>query len=409
MSQENHTVAYAASGIPEQLPAVPKVELLPHAASSERLNVVLPNYFKNYAFGGIASAMELAREISRHYEAVRFLSLSPLGGAAEMFDFTDYVVSGAKKNLGVETLHGREILHCHDREIFLCTYWKTVLIWDAYTQALQNQGFQPNPFYYFIQDYEPGFYAFGTKHALCLCTYAHGEHTHALFNAAELARHFKQQGLHFAREYTLLPSLNPVIAARLRALNYMLPLKPVDKVTMVIYGRPQSRRNCFNSLMAGLYRCFQKLSEEQRQGVEIVSAGLEHPDIELCPGVVVRSVGKLDLESYVALLERAHLGVSLMASPHPSYPPLEMAVMGLAVITNRFGSKDLSLNHPGIRSIDAPCPRALAEELVRTLNDVRQGVCGRGGEPARLPSNMSPRAWADNLRRLNIQRLAAAE
>jgi O-antigen biosynthesis protein len=98
-----------------------------------------------------------------------------------------------------------------------------------------------------------------------------------------------------------------------------------------------------------------------------------------------------------------------MASPHPSYPPLEMATMGLAVITNRFGSKDLSLNHPGIRSIAAPCPRMLAEELARTLVDVRQGIRAQGGEPARLPSNMSPRSWADNLRRLNIQRLAAPE
>lgn len=409
MARDNHTVTYAASGIPEQLPTVPRVELLPDAAPRERLNVVLPNYFKNYAFGGITSAMQLARELSRHYDDLRFLCLAPLGGAHEMFDFADHVVGFAKKSVSVETLDNRDVLHCHDREIFLCTYWKTVLAWDAHAQAMRERGFPPNPFYYFIQDYEPGFYPFGSRHALCLCTYSHGEHTHALFNAAELARHFKQQGLRFAREHTLLPSLNPVLEARLRALKYMLPAKPTDKITMVVYGRPQNRRNCFNALMAGLYRCFQELDAGQRQGVEIVSAGLEHPDIELCPGVVVRSAGKLPLEDYVALLERSHVGVSLMASPHPSYPPLEMAVMGLAVITNRFGSKDLSLNHPGIRSIAAPCPRILAEELARTLADVRQGIRGQGGEPARLPTNMSPHSWADNLRRLNIQRLAAPE
>jgi O-antigen biosynthesis protein len=51
--------------------------------------------------------------------------------------------------------------------------------------------------------------------------------------------------------------------------------------------------------------------------------------------------GVLSWDAYLELLATAHLGVSLMASPHPSYPPLEMAASGLVVVTNRWGPKDL--------------------------------------------------------------------
>ena len=52
-----------------------------------------------------------------------------------------------------------------------------------------------------------------------------------------------------------------------------------------------------------------------------------------------------------------------MISPHPSYPPLEMAAFGMGVITNRYGQKDLSRWAPGIRSIDMFTPEAIADAL----------------------------------------------
>lgn len=54
-----------------------------------------------------------------------------------------------------------------------------------------------------------------------------------------------------------------------------------------------------------------------------------------------------------------------MISPHPSYPPLEMASFGMGVVTNRYGRKDLSQWAQGIRSIDSFTPEAIAEALKR--------------------------------------------
>ena len=38
------------------------------------------------------------------------------------------------------------------------------------------------------------------------------------------------------------------------------------------------------------------------------------------------------------------LGLSLMASPHSSYPPLDLAAAGAAVVTNTFGPDKRSLD-----------------------------------------------------------------
>ena len=51
----------------------------------------------------------------------------------------------------------------------------------------------------------------------------------------------------------------------------------------------------------------------------------------------------MDAEKYWATLNQYDIGLSLMLSPHPSYPPLEMAASGLITVTNNFANKDLSI------------------------------------------------------------------
>lgn len=47
----------------------------------------------------------------------------------------------------------------------------------------------------------------------------------------------------------------------------------------------------------------------------------------------------MSLEEYKELLPGFDVGISLMMSPHPSLPPLEMAAAGLMVVTNIFANK----------------------------------------------------------------------
>jgi hypothetical protein len=55
--------------------------------------------------------------------------------------------------------------------------------------------------------------------------------------------------------------------------------------------------------------------------------------------VVIRQHPWLDYDRYAALLRSCDVGLSLMLSPHTSYPPLEMAACGASVVTNTFANK----------------------------------------------------------------------
>ena len=52
-----------------------------------------------------------------------------------------------------------------------------------------------------------------------------------------------------------------------------------------------------------------------------------------------------------------------MVSPHPSYPPLEMATFGVKVITNTFSNKDLKDFSPNIISLDTVNPVTISNRL----------------------------------------------
>ncbi len=378
----------------------PEVRLELRAQAAPRLNVVLPHFYRNWAFGGIASAMELSRVLSAPYAQVRFVSLAPLGQPEETWDFARAVADPANTAIEAASVHDAP-LDCHQADIFLSTWWKTALLWLRHNELLEAAGLDPNPGCYFIQDWEPGFYPFGVEHCQVLQTYSRPELTHAIFNSLELAGYFKAQGYAFSREYALPVCLNPVLRARLDQCGWRLKPKPADQTVFLVYGRPQEPRNCFPALAEGLHRFVQRLAPEERRGLVLLSAGREHEDLILADGLVLKSLGKLSLERYAATLELAHAGVALMASPHPSYPPLEMAAFGLYTITNAFANKNLKGAHPLLRSLPFPEPEALARELGKALAFARDAR--KSPRKAVLPGNMSQAGLYETALAANIE------
>ncbi len=67
------------------------------------------------------------------------------------------------------------------------------------------------------------------------------------------------------------------------------------------------------------------------------------PDIHTPSGVLIDNLGKMDMPSYIQLMQSVDIAVSPMMAPHPNYPTLEFAAAGAAVVTTRYGIKqDLS-------------------------------------------------------------------
>ena len=73
--------------------------------------------------------------------------------------------------------------------------------------------------------------------------------------------------------------------------------------------------------------------------------GKDIPNIRLDDGrYSPRRLENLNWDEYADFVGRVDLGVSLMYTPHPSYPPFDLAASGAVVVTNRFGLKR-SLEH----------------------------------------------------------------
>ena len=105
------------------------------------------------------------------------------------------------------------------------------------------------------------------------------------------------------------------------------------------------------------------------------------------------SLGKLSLDDYAAALSESAIGVSLMLSPHPSYPPLEMAQFGVRVVTNGFANKDLGAEAQGIVSLRAPTPEAIGQTLSKLAEPWRNRRQVHVDRPAQSLFSPAGAAW----------------
>lgn len=362
-----------------------------------RLNIVLPGLAQGAAFGGASSALELVRHLAVHYDSCRFISLFEAGGEPAQFaHLTAYVDSPELAFMAEGTT-----LACHECDVFLVTYWQGFALWEQLHERRLQQGLPALPFYYLIQDYEPCFSGFGQKHALALKTYSCGSLTRAIINSTELAAYLRRCGIAFSAEYPFKPSLNENIAGFLQERRFRIPPKNAEETIILFYGRPGIDRNCFEAGVETLRLFFETLPADGRKRFTAVSVGLPHRDVPLVPDAVLKSLGRLSIEQYTALLLQAHVGLSLMISPHPSYPPLEMALFGLPTVTTDYSNKKMQGTHPLLYSSAWPEPEALCALLRQAV--LTAGKLRGTTQKAVLPSSFSPLGWQENFASLNIE------
>jgi hypothetical protein len=394
-----------APGIPELVRAVPRES----ADGSFRLNLIVPSVAGASTFGGVQTAIDLFRSMADGDIRRRIISVEALDDAAAAL-FDDFCVvepgddadhasqlvaltppkvvpaaapaSGSNGRAPAPAAGPVALTAPNDagrgspgpgalslppsleppsipvgpRDVFIATFWPTALFAiDARAWQATTYGTAPRAFAYVIQDFEPGFYPRSSQHLLARATYEAPKSTIAIFNTTVLQRAFHDHGLRFSREYTFEPRLAP-------ALRGALATPPVPRARrIVVYGRPSKPRNGFGLIVDGL-RAW-RATYEHAADWTVVSAGESHGDIDLGHDAVLRSVGKLSFTEYADLLRSSAIGISLMISPHPSYPPLEMSHLGLLVLTNRYDEKDLSKAHPNIASLETMTVSGFADGL----------------------------------------------
>lgn len=185
----------------------------------------------------------------------------------------------------------------------------------------------------------------------------HQPRTIAVFNSLELKEWFDRLGYQFESSYVFSPKLDPDIAKHLDDASRDSKRENL----LIFYGRPGIPRNCF-ALIINALNLLLKQHPEVSKDWKILSIGSNIGKIKLSDGQELQTAGKMTLDDYAALMHKAKIGISLMCSPHPSYPPLEMAAFGVHTITNSFITKNLG-DVPNISSMDSLTYQGLADEI----------------------------------------------
>lgn len=270
-----------------------------------------------------------------------------------------------------------------ERDYFLATAWWTAFCAQKISDWQSGRyPDQQKALLYLIQDFEPGFYPWSSEYLLAESTYKYPGRQIALFNTKLLRDFFHEKGYRFQHEFFFEPKLNAQI------LKYRDELCLANKKKqIVVYGRPSAPRNAFSLIHESL-KLWAGAQPDAGQW-RLISVGEKHRELDLGNGARLLSRGKLSLAEYARLLAESSVGLSFMVSPHPSYPPLEMAEFGLHVITNSFQAKDLSGYYQNITSVSRCMPDEIAGALLAATGKPpldRAGVRlaaeeGAGGEP----------------------------
>ncbi|WP_206214112.1 glycosyltransferase [Adlercreutzia sp. ZJ154] len=335
--------------------------------SAVRLTLCLPSINQEDIYGGISTALKFFNDLkSRLGTDSRILVFDTEPRESDVdISFPEYEIvklggsSNAKNQIINAVGRSTEQLEVSNKDWFIATAWWTAYcIQESMSLCMQqNPNAKFNPLLYLIQDYEPGFYSWSSEYLLADATYKNQNPTIAIFNSIQLRDYFDKNGYSFAKEYTFEPFLNPVLKARLLEHEGTVS----KKRQILVYGRPETDRNAFSLIIEALRKWIDIYNQSSMW--DIVSAGENHLPVPLGKGRYLVSVGKLSLDMYANVLSESYAGISLMVSPHPSYPPLEMASFGVEVITNNYSVKNLSSFGKSIHSLDVATPAAIAGKL----------------------------------------------
>lgn len=342
-----------------------------------RLNLVLPSLNAEHMYGGISTALKcfeilgnelgcdmriILTDIDLNSEAiVKYSNKYEIISSQDKSDVSHQIVSMVDRS--------RKTLAVSENDQFMFTsWWSAYIIQNEYERWEGGNSLLPKPFLYLIQDYEPGFYPWSSEYILAESTYRCRYPQIAIFNSFELKEFILNKGYNFVETYCFEPVLNSVLKEKIHLLDDTV----YKRKQILVYGRPSVSRNAFEIIISSLKKWV--AMQPDVESWTVLSAGEKHASVYLGEGVYLESVGKLTIEEYAKVLQESYAGISLMISPHPSYPPLEMAIFDVRTITNTYENKDLSKFSDNIISIERLNPVSIAKQLKKICDGYRVAV-----------------------------------
>lgn len=353
-----------------------------------RATVLLPALLMERMTGGTNTAINLTARLADHGLGLRYVAT--FGEADDDFGpIRDHVEALVGRPLpgNVEFVKAsRQVpLSVRPSDVFVATWWPTAHVANEARRLTRSTAFV-----YLVQDFEPGFYPWSTSYALAASSYEFP--SRVVFNESLLRDHFRASGMGpFAppagdRAWTWF---EPAVD---RTLFKRQPRVVDGRRRLVFYARPKRPRNCFELGLRAIRIAAQAGSFDPAEW-EVVSIGSDVPELELAPGLTMRPAPWMTFPEYATYLGESDVLLSLMVSPHTSYPPLEMATAGGIVVTNTFGVK----TEAALRAVSplilatTPDAAAVASALGRAAT-----LAAERADPGTSPPVALPATWDDS-------------
>jgi glycosyltransferase involved in cell wall biosynthesis len=271
---------------------------------------------------------------------------------------------------------------------FLATAW-----WTAHMANVGLSYVKAERFYYLIQDFEPILHAASSLYARALETYSFPHipiiNTRLLFDHLCVKKFGRFADKDFCSKALVFePALD-------RSFFYSAQINKSKKKTLLFYARPTvGVRNLYEIGLAAICSLVNEGYLNNKEW-DIYGIGEKISPVDLGGGVLLKPLPWMNFVSYAKAIRESDLLLSLMLSPHPSYPPLEMAASGNLVVTNSCSVKTESRLReisPNILSAE-PEPSKIAKKLMIAIDRINLDL---GSYDLTGTVNM-PLNWRDSL------------
>jgi len=294
-----------------------------------RITLVTDSIQSDSFFGGVATAIIFAILLAEKTgKSLRIITRTEGGGKNNFFQLLEREGMSVTKNVEFVFVDLNKDIGAADinkDEYFITTSWWTTL-------CLKNS-VSADRILYILQEDERMFYPHGDDHLRCT-EVMESDDISFLINTKLLFDHLISDGFGNIRDKGIWfePSFSKT--------NYYAEFsvgRP-SKLRLFFYARPGHLRNLY-------YRGLEALDNAILNGIidleewEIFCVGSNAGKIEFTSGYKPTVVKNMAWKEYTEFLRSVDLGLSLMYTPHPSYPPLDLASSGSVVVTNVFANK----------------------------------------------------------------------
>jgi GT2 family glycosyltransferase len=335
-----------------QFPTLRPLPIFPDVAAAKSLTIVTDSLGSQSLFGGVGTALVvgtlMAQRLGRQLRIVTRHDAPDAGAYGNIL-----AVNGIDTNVNPEfvylPLDGTRQLSMGPSDLVLTTSW--------WTTRSAIQSVSPTRIVYLLQEDERMFYPFGDHRLRCNET-LEDERIRVIVNTEALFHH-------------LASGADPLPSLKDRGSWFKPAFSSIGKPNwdrhslrrnFFFYARPHHARNLF-------WRGLEAIESSIEEGVLDTSqwnfffVGSEVPPMLLPGGIEPSVVSHLPWDQYVAFVSTIDLGLSLMDTPHPSYPPIDLAAAGAVVVTSR---------HPPKHSLDEWSPNILC--AMPTVEGLKEGL-----------------------------------